>query len=129
MWQESFRLSSRTAHKVLPINEHIQNYYYYNFGDFVNGYIIAFILDGVINFVIIKTDKFYLIFGHKISKKLNAILSTLISIFIVVIFELSQSVSTTSDIKDIPAGVLGAISFYFIRLVALSLEDHLKQTN
>lgn len=129
MWQESFRLSSRTSHKILPINKHIQNYYYYNFGDFVNGYIIAFIIDGVINLVFLKTGKFYMLFGYRITKKMNAILSTLISIFIVVIFELIQSASTTSDIKDIPAGVLGAISFYFIRLFALSLAEHVKQTN
>jgi hypothetical protein len=129
MWQESFRLSSRTSHKILPINKHIQNYYYYNFGDFVNGYIIAFIIDGVINLVFLKTGEFYMLFGYRITKKMNAILSTLTSIFIVVIFELIQSTSTTSDIKDIPAGVLGAISFYFIRLFALSLVDHVKKIN
>jgi hypothetical protein len=129
MWQESFRLSSRTSHKILPINKHIQNYYFYNFGDFVNGYIIAFIIDGVINLMVFKTEEFYMIFGYRITKKINAILSTLISVFIVVIFELIQSTSTTSDIKDIPAGILGAICFYFIRLVALMLADHFKNIN
>lgn len=129
MWQESFRLSSRTSHKILPVNKHIQDYYYYSFGDFVNGYIIAFIIDGVINLVLLKTNKFYMIFGYRITKKTNAILSTLVSIFIVAIFELIQSASTTSDIKDIPAGVLGAISFYFIRLVALMLADYVRHTH
>jgi|WetSurMetagenome_2_1015567.scaffolds.fasta_scaffold01786_12 hypothetical protein len=129
MWQESFRLSSRTSHKILPIKKQIQDYYYYNFGDFVNGYIIAFIIDGVINLVLLKTDNFYMIFGYRITKKLNTLLATLISIFIVVIFELLQSASTTSDIKDIPAGIMGAISFYCIRLIALQLTDKFKQTN
>jgi hypothetical protein len=129
MWQESFRLSARTSHKILPINKRIQDYYYYNFGDFVNGYIIAFIIDGIINLILLKTDKFYMIFGFRITKKMNAILSTLVSIFIVVIFELIQSTSTTSDIKDIPAGVLGAIFFYFIRLFALMLADHVMHNN
>jgi hypothetical protein len=129
MWQESFRLSLRTSHMILPINKHIQNYYYYNFGDFVNGYIIAFIIDGVINLVFLKTNKFYMIFGFRVTKKMNAILSTLISVFIVVIFELLQSTSTTSDIKDIPAGVLGAVSFYFIRLFALMLAEHVREVN
>jgi hypothetical protein len=125
MWQESYRLSSRTLHRILPINKQIQNYYYYNFGDFVNGYIIAFIIDGLINLVFFKTNNFYIISGYRITKKMNAVFASMTSIIIVIIFELSQSTSTTSDIKDIPAGILGAITFYLIRLIALKLADHL----
>ncbi len=43
LWQESFRLSARTLHKILPINFKLQEYYYY-YGDFVNGYIMAYII-------------------------------------------------------------------------------------
>jgi hypothetical protein len=32
-----------------------------------------------------------------------------------------QSVSTTPDIKDIPAGVFGAILYYIVRSVALRI--------
>lgn len=122
-WQESFRLSSRTAHKLLPVNKQIQDYYYFNFGDFVNGYIIAFIADGLINFLVLKAAPFYKVFGLRISKRANALLSTLFSAVIIVLFELSQSGSTTSDIKDIPAGIAGAVLFCIVRFIALKFSE------
>lgn len=121
LWQESFRLSSRTSHKVLPIGVGLQNYYYYNFGDFVNGYVIAYIIDGVINFTLLKTSISYKIAGFKITKRGNAILASLFSSLIVVVFELMQSTSTTSDVNDIPAGILGAFLYLLIRLLALKI--------
>jgi hypothetical protein len=128
LWQESFRLSSRTSHKILPIAKRFQNIYYYNFGDFVNGYVIAFIADGVSNLILFKKRESYRLLGFKISTKKNAFLSSLISIFIVAIFELTQSISTTSDINDIPAGVLGAILYFIIRLLALKLTSEYGKT-
>jgi hypothetical protein len=122
LWQESFRLSSRTAHKMLPISTQLQNYYYYNFGDFVNGYIIAYIMDGLVNFIFLKTSPYYTLLGLHITKGKNALLASLFSITVVVIFELTQSASTTSDIKDIPAGALGAIFYFLIRLFALKMN-------
>lgn len=126
-WQESFRLSSRTAHKLLPVNKQIQDYYYFNFGDFVNGYIIAFIADGLINFLVLKTASFYKVFGLRISKRTNALLSTLLSIVIIVAFEMSQSGSTTSDAKDIPAGVAGAVLFCIVRFIAIKFTERQRE--
>ncbi|MBL0145352.1 MAG: hypothetical protein IPP48_05960 [Chitinophagaceae bacterium] len=123
LWQESFRLSSRTSHKILPLTKRLQHIYYYNFGDFVNGYVIAFIVDGVSNLFLFKQRESYKLLGFKISTRKNAFLASLISIFVVAIFELTQSTSTTSDINDIPAGVLGAILYFFIRLLALKLTS------
>lgn len=47
--QESFRLSARTAKETLPVGSVLQNFYYYYFGDFVNGFVIAYLIDGVSN--------------------------------------------------------------------------------
>jgi hypothetical protein len=126
-YQESFRLSSRTAHKLLPVSKQIQDYYYFNFGDFVNGYIIAFIADGLINFLVIKSASSYKLFGLQITKRTNALFSTLFSAVIIVLFELSQSGSTTSDIMDIPAGIAGALLFCLTRLVALKISESYSQ--
>jgi ABC-type antimicrobial peptide transport system permease subunit len=120
LWQESFRLSSRTSHKILPISPTLQKYYYYNFGDFVNGYIIAFIIDGIINLTLLKTAISYNISSLQITKRKNAFLATVFSIAVVVIFELTQSTATTSDVNDIPAGIFGALLYYLIRFFALS---------
>lgn len=129
LWQESFRLSSRTAHKILPIKSTLQKYYYYNFGDFVNGYIMAFIIDGVVNVILFKEGRSYRIFNFIVSKIFNSFLATICSCSIVVVFELIQSTSTTSDLNDIPAGILGAFLYFAIRLFALKInEKYLSQS-
>jgi hypothetical protein len=120
MWQESFRLSARTSHRVLPVHIQIQQYYYYNFGDFVNGYIIAFLADGIIHLTLLKRKSSYTVAGIEITSRRNAFLSTIFSAIIISIFELMHSASTTSDINDIPAGILGGIFYYIIRMIALS---------
>ena len=48
-WQESFRLSQRTAGKGFS-PRWLKDFYFYNFGDFVNGYIMAYIMDGLANY-------------------------------------------------------------------------------
>lgn len=128
LWQESFRLSSRTSHKILPVSRQLQNFYYYNFGDFVNGYVIAFIVDGVSNLILLKNRESYSVLRFKINMQKNAFWGSLISIFIVAIFELTKSASTTSDINDIPAGILGAIIYFIVRLLALKLTSEYGKT-
>lgn len=122
LWQEAFRLSSRTAHKTLPVSAGLQHYYYYNFGDFVNGYIMAFFIDGFFNLLCIKNRMSYNIAGFDISKRRSALFATLISACIVVVFEWVQSSFVTSDLQDIPAGILGALLYYIVRLFALKLS-------
>ena len=121
LWQESFRLSARTSHQILPVNQNLQNYYYYNFGDFVNGYIMAYIIDGIINFTLLKSSASYKFSRFEVTKRRSISIATLISISVVVVFELSQSTATTSDVNDIPAGVAGAILYYLIRLFSLKI--------
>ena len=74
LWQETFRLSSRTAHVVLPVSKQLQNFYYYNFGDFVNGYVMAFMADGVIQMPIKKNPQFRISRYH-FTKKGNALIT------------------------------------------------------
>ncbi len=124
LWQESFRLSSRTAHQTLPIGSPFQSFYYYYFGDFVNGFVMAFILDGLAEMALFrkqanriaqpKYPKF------KITQKVLTLSATFLSILMIIVVELGWlSLATTSDILDIPAGIAGAFLFSFIRLFAL----------
>jgi len=121
LWQEAFRLSSRTAHVVLPVSKQLQNFYYYNFGDFVNGYVIAFLADGVIQMMLFKKNPQLRISRFHFTKKGSALISTLFSIAVVVGYELMPSTSTTSDVMDIPAGIFGALFYLVVRWFALRL--------
>lgn len=108
----------------MPIPLTLQNYYYYNFGDFVNGYIMAFITDGIINLTLLNKGKPFKILRIEITKRSSALLATLFSISVVVIYELTQSATTTSDANDIPAGIMGAFFYYLIRQLALKYSPH-----
>jgi hypothetical protein len=124
-WQESVRLSLRTAHKDISPNR-LRDFYFYNFGDFVNGYIMAFIFDGLVNYFIfqkIRTgSEYYKIFNFTVTKVTNAILATFVSILIIAAFEIRQSSAyTTADLMDIPAGAGGALAYCVVRLVMLRL--------
>jgi hypothetical protein len=121
LWQESYRLSSRTAHKILPVDKQLQDFYYYNFGDFVNGYVIAFLVDGAFQIIIFKNNPSFKLSGVSLTKWGSTLFATLFSISVVVGYELMQSTSTTSDVMDIPAGILGALLYLLIRWIALRL--------
>lgn len=127
LYQESFRLSARTANRLLPVSKQLQDFYYFNFGDFVNGYVIAYMADGLINMLLFKSDNFYRLAGIQISKRANTLFATLFSSIIIIVFELSGSGSTTSDLMDIPAGILGAILFYLIRQITLKIAESNRQ--
>jgi hypothetical protein len=117
VFQESFRLESRTAHRVLPIPRGIQDLYYFNFGDFSNGFINAFIIDGIAATVLIPA----------VRKRLAAVpspitiagIATLLSVLIVVVFETAQNAFNFVDLADIPAGIAGALAYFAVRIVAL----------
>ena len=47
LWQEGIRLELRTAHRRLAMPSWLQDAYYYHSGDFANGYVNAFLIDGV----------------------------------------------------------------------------------
>ena len=124
LWQESFRLSSRTSQQVLLVGSGLQDFYYYHFGDFVNGYVIAYVLDGLATLVLFrKTERETDQLGtsiSRISRSALTLFATLFSGMVITVFELGVTpLSTTSDIYDIPAGILGALVYCVVRLFAL----------
>ena len=123
LWQESFRLSLRTAKKNFS-PDWLKDFYYYNFGDFVNGYVMAYIFDGLASYLFFQKNgigkEFYKISIFKVTETSNAILSSSVSAIIIAIFELGQSSAlTTADLMDIPAGAAGAMVYCVIRLLVL----------
>ena len=119
LWQESFRLSSRTSQQVLPVGSGLQDFYYYHFGDFVNGYVIAYILDGLANLALFRKTQSGTS-TSRISRRALTFSASLFSGMVIIVFELGVTpLSTTSDIYDIPAGILGALVYCIVRLFAL----------
>jgi hypothetical protein len=124
LWQESFRLSSRTSKRVLPVGSGLQDFYYYHFGDFVNGYVIAYVFDGLVNLFLFRRIERRIELPRtsvfRISRKALTLFATLFSCVIITVFELGVTpLSTTSDIYDIPAGILGALVYCAVRSFAL----------
>ena len=89
LWQESFRLSARTAHSVLPVSKPLQDFYYYNSGDFVNGYVMAFLLDGISNLIFFKKRKTLSVEGLRLTVQGSAVIASLLSAIVVIIYEMS----------------------------------------
>jgi len=125
-WQESIRLSLRTS-GIGFSPRWLKDFYFYNFGDFVNGYIMAYIFDGLTNYFIFQKKEVncYSIFQVKFTKAKSAILACVISAIIIIIFEIGQSSAlTTADLMDIPAGVGGAIFYCWVRLLILHMTKN-----
>ena len=126
--QESFRLGARTSQRVLPIGSQLQDFYYYHFGDFVNGFVIAYVVDGVADLVLASRKaqssaqpRFP---KAVITSQTLTICASLFSGMIVTAFELGvMPLKTTSDVYDIPAGLMGALVFCLIRLLALRISQ------
>jgi len=126
LWQESIRLSARTSCRKLALGKQLQDFYYFYFGDFVNGYVIAFLIDALCDVIIFKSKpvekKNYSLLGFKINKKSNSFLVTLLTVLIVIVYELGFiSYSTTSDLNDVPAGVLGAFLYFAVRVYSINI--------
>jgi hypothetical protein len=85
----------------------------------VNGYVIAFLIDGTIQTILFKNNYNYRISGIHLTKKGSTLIATLFSIAVVIAYELMPSTSTTSDILDILAGISGALLYLLVRWFAL----------
>ena len=125
-WQESIRLSLRTSHTELPVSKVLQDVYYYNFGDFVNGYIMAFIFDGITNMFALRKPPHALNVGKfAFGQRFVASMAVLASGLIIVIFEIGRSSAlTTADLADIPAGVGGAIFYLCVRFISIVVTEY-----
>jgi hypothetical protein len=122
LWQESIRLELRTAHRTLPVPPAVERFYYYQFGDFANGYLNAFLLDGLASIGIARLA------GPRAGQaprwwynaRTRAWLATALSALSIVAVELRPSALTAADWQDIPAGVAGAVGYLAVRLFAMS---------
>lgn len=127
VFQENFRLESRTGHQTLPVSATFQSFYYYHFGDFFNGFIDAFVIDGLTDTLLMPfIDKRLRHSPRLLSPPIRAIVASVISALIVVVFETRQNAITQSDLSDIPAGVAGALGYLLVRLIALQVRSRTK---
>lgn len=112
VWQEAIRLELRTAGTFLPIGRGMTAFYYLNAGDFVNGFINAFLLDGVSE--IVRSWRS----GTRpdpAPQRRQAIVMTIASMLVIVAVELVPSALNVPDVRDIPAGLAGALLYLGIR--------------
>ena len=123
VFQEDYRLECRTIHRTLPIAESLQNFYYFNFGDFSNGFINAFVIDGLVDtvFLPLAATRFPKL-PVVLSVRIRTVIACLISAIIIVVFEVRQNAFTQADLADIPAGVAGAVVYLGARFLALYLR-------
>lgn len=117
LWQESIRLELRTAHRVLPLTPGLTQWYYFQFGDFVNGYINAFIVDGLAEFIrrrqaggALPPDR---------ARMQQAFIASVLSMVSILVVEIGPSSLNRADLADIPAGVAGALLYLGVRVTAL----------
>lgn len=121
LWQESIRLELRTAHRTLPVPPSVERFYYYQFGDFSNGFLNAFLIDGLASIGIARLTAPRA--GQRPrwwhNARTRAWLATALSALSIVAVELRPSALTAADWQDIPAGFAGAIVYLAVRLFAI----------
>lgn len=124
LWQESLRPARRSAGRALPLPPRGTQFYYLNAGDFVNGYINAFLIDGV-------TD----VMRHGWARRrgvtaggsrAQAVAASAISALVIVAVELFPSTLNRPDPADVPAGIVGALLYLGVRLFALGRRVQVK---
>ena len=120
LWQEAVRLELRTAHRVLPFSPRVTAAYYYQFGDFANGYVNAFLIDGITELARrwLSPDAL----RSPRSRQRQAVVASLLSALGIIGIELIPSALNSPDVRDIPAGVLGAVLYLAIRVAALKRQ-------
>lgn len=121
LWQEAVRLDLRGAHRVLPIPSSLTAAYYFQFGDFVNGYINAFILDGLTEWFRSRGDTRRGL--SNVMRQRQAIAATVCSILVIMAVELIPNAFNQADWRDIPAGAAGALLYLGIRLFAIRWQS------
>ncbi|MBP6773580.1 MAG: hypothetical protein KA154_11330 [Gemmatimonadaceae bacterium] len=117
LWQESIRLELRTAHRVLPITPGLTQWYYFQFGDFVNGYINAFIVDGLTEFI--RRRRASGVLPPDRARVQQVLIASLLSIISILVVEIGPSSLNRADLADIPAGVAGSLLYLGVRVAAL----------
>jgi len=118
LWQESIRLELRTAYRALPLPPRATEFYYYQFGDFVNGYLNAFLADGLVE--PLRRWRAPATELPVKSLRRQAIVASLFSMLVIIGFETVPTAFNHADVRDIPAGVAGALLYLCIRLAAIA---------
>jgi hypothetical protein len=122
LWQEDVRLRLRTAHVQLPVPGALQRYYYLGFGDFANGFVNAFILDGLVDLLLGQRPRDAHADPPLLRPRVRAASAAVISAVSIAVFELRPSSFTVADALDIPAGLAGALAYFVVRVAALRLR-------
>ena len=116
LWQESLRLEWRSEGRTLPLPPRVTQFYYLNAGDFVNGYINAFLIDGVTELARRGWARRRGVTAG--GSRAQAVVASAISAFVILAVELFPSTLNQPDPADIPAGVVGALLYLGVRLFA-----------
>lgn len=123
LWQEDIRLQLRTAAVQLPVPQAFQALYYYRFGDFANGYVNAFLVDGVVDLGL----SYWRASGSRsletsglLGLRSRAGFAALLSALSIVLYEVFVPGLARADWLDVPAGVLGALAYLGVRVAAIT---------
>ncbi len=126
MWEEGLRLRLRTAGTRLPVPQSLQDFFYYRFGDFSNGYINAFLIDGLTDLLLSYRDRRNGVAGAASrfrSPRARALIATALSSLSVILYEVFSNGLSRADWLDIPAGVLGALVYLGVRLTMIGVRE------
>lgn len=126
MWEEGLRLRLRTEGARLPVPRALQDAFYYRFGDFSNGYINAFLVDGLTDLVLSRMGNPPATAGAPgrfRSPRIRAIVATTLSGLSVILYEVFSNGLARADWLDIPAGLLGALVYLGTRLTMLGVRE------
>ena len=126
--QELVRIALRGNGIVLPFSEQVNNFYLYNWGDYINGFQIAFLTNWLGDKVANKAANFAeRRYGqdsvlYKITDNLrgDGLMNTISGATgsAAVVFAETTGFLTVPDSRDIPAGILGALSYVAVRYFA-----------
>lgn len=124
--QDLVRIGLRNAEANLPFSEPVNDFYLYNWGDYMDGFQIALltnwlgekVADKIANYAERKWGQNNALYKIADNLRNNDNLMNVISGAIgsvAVIFAEITGFRTTPDSKDIPAGILGAITYMTVR--------------
>ncbi len=112
----------------LPVPQAVQTAYYYRFGDFANGYVNAFLVDGVVDLGLSywrgRGSRSQETSG-RLGLRLRAAFAALVSALSIVLYEVFVPGLARADWLDVPAGVLGALVYLGVRVAAITWRTRL----
>ncbi|MCE1199650.1 MAG: hypothetical protein LWW85_11825 [Marinilabiliales bacterium] len=125
--QEVARLFALHSNLPLSFGSGFHRFYNLGLGNFVHGYVMAFVLDLAINLIFKKDseeqeEQIISLAGFGLSRFICAIVSVALSALAVVMFE-AEPISVAPEMDRIPAGLAGSLLYLIIRLMALHFQE------